>query len=239
MIGTILNAAGILAGGVAGLILRKQPPRATQMALKTFLGIVTAFVGLRLTWISLGSGLLPALKQLAIAVLAMILGRIAGRWLRLQKGMNRLGHYANDRFAEATSGKAQPSRDGFVTCTILFCAAPLSVLGAVQDGLEGRWGALGVKAIMDGLAAMAFVQTFGGAIILSLIPVVAFQGTIALATRLASPFLRDHGLIDPINAVGGLLVFCVALLVLEVRRIELGDYLPSLPLAPLLVWLWP
>jgi uncharacterized membrane protein YqgA involved in biofilm formation len=96
-----------------------------------------------------------------------------------------------------------------------------------------------VKAIMDGLAAMAFVQTFGGAIILSLIPVVAFQGTIALATRLVSPFLREHGLIDPINAVGGLLVFCVALLVLEVRRVELGDYLPSLAFAPLLVWLWP
>jgi uncharacterized membrane protein YqgA involved in biofilm formation len=238
VIGTILNAAGIVAGGMVGLTLRKQPSAPTQVGIKTALGVTTGLVGLHLTWISLSGGLGGSLKQLGIAVIAMILGRMLGRLLRIQKGMNRLGQYARDQFAEAAPANAARFSDGFVTCTVLFCAAPLSILGAVQDGLDGHWGALGVKACIDGLAAMAFMPVFGWGAILSVIPVFAFQGTITLAVRLLSPFASERGLIDPIHVVGGLLVFCVALLVLEVRRIEVGDYLPSLLVAPILAWIW-
>ena len=238
MIGTILNAAGIAAGGIAGLVWRRQPSASTQLALKNLLGFLTAFAGLRLTWINLSGGLLPVLKQLAIAMLAMILGRIVGRLLHLQKGMNWLGRYAKDRFSRASSAPGSRFSDGLVTCTVLLCAAPLALFGSIQDGLGGHWGALGVKAVIDGLAIMAFVGTFGWSAVLAVVPVVAFQGTVTLAAGIAAPSLHELGLVPSIHAVGGLLVFTVALLVLELRRIEWADYLPSLLFAPLLTWLW-
>jgi uncharacterized membrane protein YqgA involved in biofilm formation len=44
--------------------------------------------------------------------------------------------------------------------------------------------------------------------------------------------------VDPVNATAGLLIFCVALIIFEVRKIEVTAYLPSLVFAPLLTWWW-
>ena len=241
MIGTILNAAGILVGGLLGLTLRRQWTPATQGALKGMLGILVIYVGLKTTWMSLGGGFGPVLKQLAIVILSLMLGRLTGRLLHLQRGLNRLGKYARERFARAGTDKSQAWSEGFITCTILFCVGPMAILGSVQDGLEGKWQTLGAKAVMDGLATMAFVGTFGWGSMLAVIPVVAYQGSISLAAKSLAPFFQDPAhapLLNSLNATGGLLVFCIALIILELKKIELADYLPSLGWAPLIAWLW-
>jgi uncharacterized membrane protein YqgA involved in biofilm formation len=173
-----------------------------------------------------------------VILLALFLGRAVGRLLHIQKGLNRLGQYAKQKLSQIPPDAQGRFSEGFVTCTILFCVGPIAILGSIQDGLEGKWQTLGIKAVMDGLATMAFVSTFGWGAILSVVPVVAYQGTLTLCARLVAPFLQDHALIDSINATGGLLVFCIALIILEFKKIELADYLPSLFVAPVLTWFW-
>ena len=238
MIGTILNAAGILLGGGLGLTLSRQLSSARQIALKGLLGVFTVYVGLRLTWMNVGGGLGATARQLLIVLLSLMLGRVAGRLLHLQKFLNGLGQYAKERISQATPSSPQRFAEGFITCSLLFCVGPMAILGAIQDGLAGQWQTLGIKAVMDGLATMAFVPTFGGGVLLSVIPVVAYQGTVTLCAQFLAPFLRDHSLLESVNATGGLLVFCVALIILELRKVELADYLPSLVFAPLLTWIW-
>ena len=238
LFGTLLNAAGILLGGLLGLALRRQFNANTQVLLKNILGLLVIWVGLSTTWKSLGGGVLGVARQMTIVVLALILGRLTGRLLHLQKGLNRLGEYAKDRFSKASAGAPQKWSEGFITCTVLFCVGPMAILGSLQDGLDGKWQTLGIKAAMDGLATMAFVGSFGWSAILSVVPVVACQGTLTLAAKLLAPQLQYPGLIDSVNATGGLLVFCIALIIFEIRGIELADYLPSLAWAPLLTWVW-
>ena len=92
---------------------------------------------------------------------------------------------------------------------------------------------------MDGLAAMSFVSIFGWGVLFSAVPVLVLQGTISLAcARWALPFLEAHNLTDSVNATGGFLIFCVALVIFEVRKIQVTDYLPALAIAPLLAWWW-
>jgi len=237
MIGTILNAAGILLGGILGLTLSKQLSPRRQVAIKGLLGVLVVYVGLKMTVLSLGGGVGAIAKQLFIVLLALILGRITGRLLHLQDFLNRLGKYAKQKFSSATPG-AGSIGEGFITCTLLFCVGPMALLGAIEDGLEGHWQTLGIKGVMDGLATMGFVASFGWGAILSVVPVVAYQGTITICARLLAPLLRDHALLDSVNATGGLLIFCIALIILELKRIELADYLPSLIFAPLITWLW-
>ena len=236
--GTLLNAAGILIGGMVGLTLRRQLTRPTQVALKGLLGVVVVIVGLKTTWTSLGGGFWLVLKQIAIVLLSLTFGRITGRWLHLQQGLNRLGQFAKAQFTRSSVDATQRWSEGFITCTILFCVGPMAILGSIQDGLSGRWQTLGAKALMDGLATMAFVGTFGWGAMLAVVPVVAYQGTITLAAKFVAPWLSDPALMNSINATGGLLVFCIALIILELKKIELADYLPSLLFAPLLTWLW-
>jgi hypothetical protein len=90
---------------------------------------------------------------------------------------------------------------------------------------------------MDGLAAMGFVSVFGWGVALSAVPVLVFQGTLTLfCERFLAPFLEARQLVDPVNATGGLLIVCISLLIFDIRKIELTDYLPSLVFAPLLAW---
>jgi len=236
--GTLLNAAGIVAGGVLGL--SKTPFSAgNQNFSKLALAAFTAFCGLRLTWISLNGSMAHLLKHLGIILLALVLGKLAGRLLRLQKASNRLGRYARERISAAKPDDPDRFYKGFLVCTALFCAAPLGIIGAIQDGVSGYFLPLAAKAFMDGLATMGFISMFGAGVIFSVVPVLVLEGTVTLlCARFAEPWLVAHSLIDPLNATGGMLLFCIALLMMQWRKIEVTDYLPSLLVAPALaLWL--
>jgi uncharacterized protein len=238
MIGTALNVAGILIGGFVGLARRKPLSPANESFFKVGLGVFTVFYGLRLTWMSVNGSFWQILKQLLIAVLALMAGKMTGRLLRLQKMSNHLGRQARERIAATNPADPSQLSDGFKTCAALFCAAPLAILGSVQDGLSGYYYPLAVKAVMDGLAALGFVLLFRWGVLFAALPVLVFQGTITLlCAQFLKPFLETRSLVDPVNATGGLLVFSVALVILGLKKIELADYLPSLIFAPLLAWM--
>lgn len=236
MAGTILNIAGILAGALFALISRKQPSPAHQAALKLLLGVFTVWVGLSMTWKGLNGTFGQIAGQFGILLLSLILGNLLGKLCRLQKGFNHLGQYARERLSGAP-GKASFG-EGFLVSSLLFCANPLGIHGAVFDGLTGNFQVLLIKAVLDGLTALALVPTLGRGVLLSPLPVLAWQGTLSLLVRVAQPWLAQHGLIDSFNATGGLLVFTVSLIVLNVKKVELADYLPALIIAPLLTWWW-
>ena len=239
MIGTYLNVAGIVAGTLAGLASRKPLSNASQFFSKTVLGVLTVFFGLRLVWMSMNGDWLQILKQFGVVLLSLSLGKLAGKLLQLQKSSNHLGHFARDRMAAMKPGDPRGFTTGFKVCTALFCAAPIGILGAIHDGLSGYFAPLAVKAVMDGLAAMSFVSIFGWGVLFSAVPVLVFQGTISLAcARFLLPVLDAHGLTDSVNATGGMLIFCVAVAIFEIRKIQVTDYLPSLAVAPLLTWWW-
>jgi hypothetical protein len=234
LIGAFLNVAGILIGGIVGLVKRKPLSVAQESWFKVALGVFTVFYGLRLTWSSLDGSFGHVLKQLLIAMLALMLGKVFGRLLRIQKGSNRLGQKAKEMIAAASSGSHQPA-DGFKTCALLYCAAPLGILGSVSDGLSGYFYPLAVKGVMDGLATLGFVSLFGWNVLLAALPVLALEGTVTLAgAQLAQTYPQHQAILLSVNAVCGLLIFAVALVILQIKKIELADYLPSLLFGPVL-----
>jgi len=245
VIGAILNATGIIVGGVVGLTRTTPLSPQSQTFFKTALGVFTVFYGLRLTWLSVNGPFQTVVKQIAIALIAIMVGRLLGKLLRFQKASNQLGQYARQLIE--TTKPSDPNRfgNGMNACAILFCASPLGILGAVHDGLPVEPGGLGyfyplaVKAVMDGLAMLGFVSLFGAGGILAALPVFVFQGTITLACGFyLEPFLRAQGLLDSVNATGGLVICTVGLIIFEIKKVELADYLPSLTIAPLITWFW-
>ena len=208
------------------------------------LGALTVFSSLYLVWLSIVGPFFSGLKTISIAILAMAVGSLLGRLLGLQKISNRLGRYAGNIIVSRPAGAPRRAGDGLRACTLLFCTAPLGLVGAVADGMSGYFYLLVIKAIMDGLATLGSVKTLGWTVALSAFPVILVLGSITLASRLyAVPFLDAHSLnrgdlIDSVNAVAGLVACAVALVIFEVRRVELANYLPALVVAPLLAWLF-
>lgn len=235
MIGAFLNALGILLGALWGLARREPPTAAVQKYFQSALGAGTAFCGLQLVWLSVGGNFSAGLKQIFIAALAMVLGNWLGKILALQKISNHFGRYAAARLGGGTTSAPKPAGDGFVATAILFCAAPLGIVGAVTDGLADYFFPLALKAVMDGLAMTSFVKLFRWPVALAAVPVFAFLNLLSLAIRLGvKPWLETPALLSSVNAAAGLLICATALVVLGVRRVELANYLPALAIAPLL-----
>ena len=245
MIGAILNAAGILLGSLIGVSRRTGLSPQTEAFFKLAIGLFTAYHGLRLAWLGMSGTLGQMLTQFCIALLAVVLGRLLGRGLHLQKLSNRAGQYAR-KLIEATK-PTSPDRfsNGLTACTILFCASPLGILGALLSALPtaagggGNYYPLGIKAVMDGLAMLGFVRMFGLGAVLSALPVFVFLGVIGQGSVVyLEPLLRAHGLTDSAITTGGLLLTTISLVMFEVKRVELADYLPAIAVAPLLTWIW-
>jgi uncharacterized membrane protein YqgA involved in biofilm formation len=237
MIGAFLNALGILLGALLGLTGRGLWPARRQGRIKSALGAFTAFCGLQLVWLNVSGSFLSVLKQLFLAVLAVLLGNLLGKILGLQKISNRLGRHATKLLAAGEATPARPA-NGLIAATILFCAAPLGLLGAVTDGLADYFFPLALKAVMDGLAMTSFVKMFRWPVALAALPVFFFFNGLTLTVHaFAQPWLEAHNLIHAVNTAAGLVIGATALVVLEVRRVELANYLPSLAVAPFLTWL--
>jgi len=244
-LGALLNAAGIVIGGIIGLT-RPQPFSArTQGFFKALLGVLTVFFGLRLVWLSVGGTAGNVFKQIFIALAALVIGNLLGRSLRLQKMSNALGQHAKKLMERSRPDDPRRFSDSMNICTILFCAAPLGILGAIHDALPAADGSVRfyypmiVKGLMDGLAAMGFVMMFGAGAIFSALPVYLVFGTLTMVTHIwVEPLLRTNQLLDPVNAVGGLVICSVAVVIFELRRVQLADYLPALVVAPALTWVW-
>jgi uncharacterized membrane protein YqgA involved in biofilm formation len=241
--GAFFNALGILIGALFGLAMLKPLSLRTQVFFRSALGAFTVFFGLQLVWLNLNGTFLTVAKQLFVAFMGVTIGFWMGRLMRLQRLSNRLGRYASNLVVLAQRRPPRRLADGFTACSILFCAAPLGLLGAVTDGFPvgdsgfGYFYLLVVKAVMDGLAMTGFVKVFGWPSALSAFPVFGLFSGITLACQdWVKPFLDAHGLVAPVNAAAGCIACAIALMIFEVRRVELANYLPGLAIAPLLAW---
>ncbi len=233
MFGIALNAVGILVGGIFGLAKKNPLSPKDEATLRKLMGLLTVFIGLRLVWNNLNGSFGTIMKHLAIVLISMSLGKLLGKVLHLQKLSNAVGKWASEKLSGNVS-----TNDGFLVAASLFCVAPLSILASADEALNRFSFAFVIKALTDGLATLAFVPRFGWNVLFSVIPVIAWQGTIYLLMKGMEPMLIERQIFWALNATNGFLIFCVALIILQLKKIEVTDYLPSLAIAPLLANFW-
>jgi uncharacterized membrane protein YqgA involved in biofilm formation len=238
-LGAFLNALGILLGALFGLVRREPLTLRTQKSCQSALGAFTAFCGLQLVWLNIGGSFTTVLKQLFLAVLAVVLGSLLGKVLGLQKISNQLGRHAAQMLTRAEKNPADRPADGFWAATILFCAAPMGIIGALTDGLGNFFFPLAIKGVMDGLAMTSFVKSLRWPVALAAVPLfMLLSGLTWLAQHQLVGALTNPALLHAFNAAAGLILCAITLLILQVRRVEIANYLPALVVAPLLThWL--
>lgn len=242
-LGTVLNVAAIVIGSLAGMAIGHRLPQRTREVVTDALGLIT----LLLAAISAAAVLDPSLVAavgsggaILVVLGALVLGGIGGSLLQIE---TRLGGLAGtfqtwlSRRSGSEGGTDHAARErfieGWLTATLLFCVGPLAILGALSDGLGSGIDQLAVKSVMDGFAAMAFAASFGVGVLLSAAAVAVVQGLLTLAGYVLGQVVPPAP-IAALTAVGGLLLVGIALRLLRIREIPVGDLLPAVVLAPLL-----
>ncbi len=172
-----------------------------------------------------------------IPLVSLLIGVLLGEWARLETRLESLGAWLRTRFAGGRGTQAGASRfiQGFVSASLLFCIGPMTILGAIQDGLSGDYELLAIKAVLDGFASLALASTFGIGVLFSILVVLVYQGGISLGAAQLQAVLTGPMLAE-LSVVGGVLLLCLALsTLLKIKDIRTANLLPALVVAPLLV----
>ncbi len=218
MIGTLINVAAILVGAALGLVLRRgMKPRVSQTVMQG-VGLSVVLVGL--------SGALETENTLLV-ILSMVLGGVAGSLLDIQARMDRLGQWAQRRLSRGGEGADNTFAQGFVTASLVFCVGAMAVVGALDSGIRGDHSTLIAKSALDGVAAAVFASSMGVGVMLSAVPVLVYQGLIALLGTVVAPLLSDS-VITEMSAVGGLLIAAIGLNMVLDKDIKVANLLPAI-----------
>jgi uncharacterized membrane protein YqgA involved in biofilm formation len=234
MTGTFINVGTILLGGILGLAFGARLPDRIRNTVVISLGLFTAVVGISMFIESTGvEGENPL-----IPLVGLLIGGILGEWLGIERWLTGLGAWLEVRFA---GGSGQITGDnrfirGFLSASLLFCVGPMTVLGAIQDGLTGNYELLAIKAVLDGFASLALASTLGVGVMFSILVVLVYQGGLSLIAIQAQSFFSENMLAE-LSAVGGVLLVGLAIgTLLELRPIRIGNLLPALLIAPAIVF---
>ena len=185
---------------------------------------------------------------------SLLVGALLGEWWKIEDGLQNVGKWLESHFggrpvagsqsepsnstATSSGSRFAPSRDfvrGFLTASLVFCVGPMTILGAIQDGLNGDYSMLAIKSVLDGFAALAFASTLGAGVLFSVIVILFYQGGISLLAAQLSAVVTP-AMMAEMTAVGGVLLLGIAISsLLEIKPIRVGNFLPSLVMAPLIV----
>lgn len=234
--GTLVNVVTVLAGSGLGLLLGHRLPERTRDTVTDGLGLVTLLIG-ALSAASVGSSALEGAVGSSAPVLvvlgALLLGGIAGSLVDVERRLEDLGDWLRRRVSRR-EGAHERFIEAFVTSSLVFCVGPLTILGALSDGLGLGAEQLYLKATLDGFASIAFAASLGVGVLASALTVAVVQGLLTVVGFAVGDVLPAAHL-DALTATGGLLLLGVGLRLLRIRQVPVGNLLPALVVAPLLV----
>jgi uncharacterized protein len=231
VVGTFINVGTVLAGTVIGTAIGPRLPERFQRRVLAGLGMITLVIGVDL---ALAWGREDTSQSTPLYVLAgVLLGGLVGEALRIERGLERLGGYAQRRLSRSEHSTIA---EGFVDASLLFCVGSLTVVGSIQDGLTGDYQTLATKAVLDGFAAIALSATLGWGVGLSIVTILVVQGGITLGAGVFDDILVGEAL-AAMTSAGGITIIGIALKLLDLKDVKVGNFLPALIIAPALVGL--
>ncbi|MFJ8247600.1 DUF554 domain-containing protein [Peribacillus asahii] len=218
LLGTLVNAACIAIGAIVGRFLQNIPDKVKETVMSG-IGLAVAVMGLQMTFKS---------EQYLIVILSIVIGAVIGEWIDIEKHLNALGKWIESKMKQ-TEGTS--ISQGFVTATLIFCIGAMSILGALDSGIRNDHTVLITKAIIDGFTAIILSSTLGIGVLFSAIPIILYEGVIALLATQIDRWVPS-GLMDmfiaEMTATGGLMIAVIGLNIMGLTKIRAANLLPGI-----------
>lgn len=231
-LGTIVNVAAVILGGVIGMIIKRGLKERISDTLTKACGIFVIFIGVAgaLSKMLVIDGNSISTNGTLLLVLSLVFGGIIGELINIEKRMDSLGN----RLKKAVkAGNDSNFVEGFVAATLVICIGAMAIVGSLQDGLTGDHSMLFTKAILDFIIVMVIASATGIGAVFSAVPLGIYQGLITLCAVLIEPLISDR-LVNELSMVGSVLIFCVGINLIFDKKIRVGNLLPAL-LVPI-IW---
>lgn len=231
-LGTIINTAAIILGGIAGGLFGKRLTERYQDTLMKACGLCVIFLGIagaleKMFTVQNGS-VVSGGTMMMIASFAI--GSLVGEWINIEHHMNRFGEWLK---VKSGNSKDKIFVDAFVTASLTVCVGAMAIVGSIQDGILGDCNTLLMKAILDFVIICVMTASMGKGCAFSAIPVALFQGSITLLARGIEPIMTEPAL-NNLSLVGSMLIFCVGVNLVWEKKFKVANMLPAIVVA--VIW---
>ena len=235
-IGTLINILTIFFGASLGVLVGNRMSNRTRTLLTDVLGLVTllgAVSALIPLWSNRYTSALPQGWPVLVVLASLLIGGLIGSAFKLEDRLDGLGEKLRIRFKASSDS---PFVEGFVSASLLFVIGPLAILGSISDGMGTGIDQLILKSTLDFFAAMAFATSLGWGVAASAIPVGIYQAAWTVIGLVLGEILEGYQ-VDAMTIVGGIMLVCIALRLLNIKNVAVGNLLPALAIAPVLALL--
>jgi len=215
--GVFINGLAIVMGSLTGVLLRNISEEMKETVTK----------GIGLGVIALGIQMAISTQSFTLIMISLSIGALIGEALKIETYMNKIGLFLQKRFSKSETSFAE----GFVTASLIFVIGSLGIVGAIQSGATGNHETLYTKAVMDGFTAIMLTASFGYGVLFSFIPVVLYQGSIAILANFLVQLIPANfmdQLMNEISAIGGLMILGIGLNLLQLTKLRVSNFLPGI-----------
>jgi uncharacterized membrane protein YqgA involved in biofilm formation len=232
--GTLINVLTIIGGASLGVLIGGRLPERMRVLITDVLGLIT-ILGAATALVPIASkryvDALPQGWPLLAILASLLIGGVIGSAANLENKLEGFGQYLRVKFKADGQGTFV---EGFLSSSLLFVIGPLAILGSISDGMGTGTDQLILKSSLDFFAAMAFAASLGWGVAASAIPVGIYQGIWTVIGFGLGNVLAGYQ-VDAMTIVGGLMLVSIGLGLLKIKTIAVGNLLPALVIAPLLV----
>ncbi|MBB2482631.1 DUF554 domain-containing protein [Bacillus sp. APMAM] len=225
LLGTIVNGVCIIVGSLLGKLLHRIPEKLKGTVLHA-IGLAVMVLGLQMGFKS---------GNFLIVILSLVFGAVIGELLALEDKLNQLGKWLERKIGSSNQGSIA---EGFVNATLIFVIGAMAIIGALDSGIRGDHDVLYTKAIIDGFTALILTTTLGIGVIFSVIPVVIYEGIIALFATQIDHFVPKEimdSFIKEMTATGGIMIFAIGLNITGITKIRVANLLPGILVVAIIV----
>jgi uncharacterized membrane protein YqgA involved in biofilm formation len=218
--GTVVNAAAILAGAALGLVLRKGLPERWQETIMHAIGLSVTVIGIQMAMKT---------NNIIIVIISLVAGSIIGEYFDIDKALNRFGSWIGAKLTKDNEKNSAAAiiGQGFVATSLIYCVGAMAIVGSIQEGLTGDASTLYAKSILDGITAIIFAANMGVGVALSALSVAIYQGTITLLAG-SMEAIMTPALLAELTATGGILIIAIGLNMLKLVQIRIANMLPAI-----------
>ena len=228
-LGTVINTAAILAGGVCGGLFGRFLSESAQETLTKVCGVSTLFIaitGALEEMLRIENGVIVSGGSMLV-IICLAIGAVVGELLDIEGGFERFGQWLKIKSGNA---KDQGFVHAFVTASLTVCIGAMAIVGSIQDGISGDYSILATKAVLDLIIIMVMSCSLGKGAVFSAIPVAMFQGSVTALAGLVRPLMTEAAL-GNLSLVGNVLIFCVGINLVWGKKVKVANLLPAIVVA--------
>lgn len=221
---TFVNMLTVTIGSLLGILLKNFFTADIQDIVFQAVGLGTLLIGIKMA-LRLPDG------YLLVFFFSLIIGAIFGQVIHVDLFFNSISESLKSAIGNSDAGFTE----GLISAFLLFCVGSMTIVGALEEGLQQKRELLYLKSLLDGFSSIALASTYGIGVLFSIIPMLIFQGGITiLSSRLKNIFSQP--VMDCLSATGGMLIIGIAIHLLKLGKVNLENLLPSLVIVSVLAY---